>query len=250
MLTEDHLSALANEGRGFITAVAAADLDATVPSCPNWSVRELAQHLGRVHRWAEAFVRERRPEVTTPEQDEQTWGVMPADPDLVGWLRQGHDRLVTTLTEAPRDVACWSFLPAPSPLAFWARRQAHETAVHRVDAQQVAGPVDPVDPAFAVDGIDELLLGFYSRKRNQLRHPTEKRVAVRATDAPVAWIVQIGPDGARAERRDEPGDVTITGPAADLYLALWNRVPFSRLDSTGDPDVLELWSERAHVVWA
>jgi uncharacterized protein (TIGR03083 family) len=250
MLTEDYLSALANEGRAFIAAVAAADLDAKVPSCPNWSVRELAQHLGRVHRWAEAFVREERPTATTSEQDEATWGAMAADADLVSWLRQGHDRLVTTLSDAPRDVACWSFLPAPSPLAFWARRQAHETAVHRVDAQQVTGSVDPIGPEFAMDGIDELLLGFYSRRGNRLRHPTEKRIAVLATDAPVAWIVQFGPDGARAERRSDRGDVAISGPCADLYLALWNRIPFSGLDVTGDPGVLELWSERAHVVWS
>ena len=32
-------------------------------------------------------------------------------------------------------MRCFAFLPAPSPLAFWARRQAHETGIHRADVE-------------------------------------------------------------------------------------------------------------------
>src|SRR4029450_13488361 len=63
----------------------------------------------------------------------------PGDDALVGWFRAGHATLVDALSAADPALDCWTFLPAPSPLGFWARRQAHETAIHRVDAQGPAG---------------------------------------------------------------------------------------------------------------
>ena len=29
-----------------------ADLTRTVPTCPDWTLRQLATHVGRAHRWA------------------------------------------------------------------------------------------------------------------------------------------------------------------------------------------------------
>src|ERR1019366_10224384 len=81
------------------------------------------------------------------------------DGDLFRAYRSAHAVLVEALVAAPPDLRCWTFLPAPSPLAFWARRQAHETTIHRVDAELASGPVAPVTPEFAADGLDELLFG-------------------------------------------------------------------------------------------
>ena len=110
--------------------------------------------MGGVHRWAATIVREGRPgfDVTPPE--------IPADADLLDWYSAGHAALVETLRAAPADLDCVTFLPAPSPLAFWARRQALETVIHRTDAQAAAGRVDPIDDALAADGIDEIVVGF------------------------------------------------------------------------------------------
>jgi len=38
---------------------------------------------------------------------------------LEEWFAEGHFALVATLTEAAPDLECWTFLLAPSPLAFW-----------------------------------------------------------------------------------------------------------------------------------
>jgi hypothetical protein len=62
----------------------------------------------------------------------------PGDDELPGWFREGHASLVRVLEAADPDMTCWTFLDAPSSVAFWARRQAHETAIHRVDAEQAA----------------------------------------------------------------------------------------------------------------
>jgi uncharacterized protein (TIGR03083 family) len=175
---------------------------------------------------------------------------MPADPDLVGWLRDGVDRLVGDLRAAPADLACWSFLPAPTPLGFWARRQAHETAIHRADAQSALGDIDGYPVGFAADGVDELLLGFFSRPRNRMRVEATRTLQVRVTDADAAWTVHIGPEGARAERGATDADCTLLGPASEVYLALWNRRTVDDLTVEGDRSLLDLWRQRATVRWS
>src|SRR5258706_12045265 len=107
-------------------------LDAAVPTCPDWTVRDLVRHTGGVHRWAAAHVAGARVEpIATMEEVVGDW---PADEELVTWFRDGHTALVETLLAADPTLDCYTFLPAPSPVAFWARRQAHETAIHRADA--------------------------------------------------------------------------------------------------------------------
>jgi uncharacterized protein (TIGR03083 family) len=250
MLVEQHIAALHREGELAILAARASDWDAPVPTCPGWTVRELTHHLGRVHRWAAHIVREAR-ETAPDEETEGTrvWGEMPPDAELESWFRAGHAALVDTLMAAPDDLACWTFLAAPSPLAFWARRQAHETAVHRADAQAAGGAVDGVDTAFAVDGIDELLLCFYAR-RNRARTDSPASLAVVADDAAQSWIIHFGPDGARSERGTGHADGEVRGSASDLYLMLWNRLPVDRLSVSGDAGLLDVWREKARVRWS
>ncbi|MGP3977428.1 maleylpyruvate isomerase family mycothiol-dependent enzyme [Streptomyces sp. 8N114] len=240
------IDALRREGSLFADAVEHADPAAPVPACPDWTVRDLATHLGTVHRWATGFIREGRTEPVRPTEPPGV-AELP-DKELAPWLREGHGLLVEALKSAPDDLSCWTFLAAPSPLAFWARRQAHETAVHRVDAESALGaPLSPVTDAFAADGIDELLCGFYPRRGTPEGFAAEPRtVHVRATDAPVAaWTVFLG-DPARAERGTEPTaapDCVYEGTARDLYLALWNRLPLTDLTLLGDASVAHRWRE-------
>ena len=98
-----------------------------------------------------------------PEEDILRGGA--ADPDLLAWFRAGHAALVETLSTADPGLVCATFMDAPSPLAFWARRQAHETAIHRADAESASGLRPEYDPEFAADGIDELIMGFGQRRK-------------------------------------------------------------------------------------
>ncbi len=133
MRIEEHIDQLAAEGPRLADAAQRAGLDAAVPGCPGWQVRDLVTHVGGVHRWAASIVGGALAGGDDVMGDRV--GAGPADPLLIGWFRDGHRALVQTLRDAPGDLACFTFLPAPSPLAFWARRQAHETAIHRGDAQ-------------------------------------------------------------------------------------------------------------------
>src|SRR4051812_13655409 len=219
----DLIDALADEGSRYVAAIQRGDPGAVVPSCPEWTLRELVHHTSGVHRWATRMVAEAR---TAPidEELEAIAGGWPADEDLAAWFRAGHTLLVDALRAAPDDLECWSFLKAPSPLAFWSRRQLHETTIHRVDAELASGAVSPIGVDLAVDGIDELLTGFLPRRSSRLKPETPRTIAVQPTDADAGWLVHAGPDGATTERvRDAGADVVVRAPAAALYLLVWNR---------------------------
>ncbi|MET7389185.1 maleylpyruvate isomerase family mycothiol-dependent enzyme [Streptomyces sp. NPDC005529] len=249
MKTAEHVETLDREGRLLLAAAEAAGVDAKVATCPEWQIRDLVRHTGMVHRWATAFVAEGHtsyhPDGGLPDLDGD---------DLLAWFREGHGRLVETLAGASPDLECWSFLPAPSGLAFWARRQAHETTVHRIDAASArGGEPDPVAPEFAVDGIDELLLGFHGRPKSRVRSEEPRVLRVTATDVPTAvWTVRLSDQAPVSDRAAStadapPADCELAGPAALLYLALWNRAPFPSV--TGDASLAALWREKSGITW-
>jgi uncharacterized protein (TIGR03083 family) len=239
-----------------------AGLRTPVPSCPGWHVRDLLRHQGHVHRWAGRFVTEQLPDAVPEPTEAEILAADPPDGQLLDWFREGHAALVGALRSAPPDLACWTFLPAPSPLAFWARRQAHETAIHRVDAELAAGgPVTAPDPAFAADGIDELVMGFLGRHErrltNEQRTGGRQRVHLLSTDAVGEWQVELTADGKRAARVRRGGgdgavDCTLAGPAAGLYLVLWNRgEPGAAMKVTvsGDAALAASWQDSMRVTW-
>lgn len=242
-----HLAFLDKEGASLRTAAERAGLDAAVPSCPGWRVRELVQHVGQVHRWATSYVVTAR---TTPPNEHDSPAEPPsADDDVLPWFTEGHAALVQALRDADDGLDCWAFLPAPSPRAFWTRRQAHETTVHRTDVELAAGMKPTCEPGLAADGIDELLFGFFARPRGRLLADPAVRLGLRGTDTGDAWTMTIGPDARSATRDAGEADCVVSGPAADLYLLLWNRLDASGCDVDGDASVLQLWREKAHITW-
>jgi uncharacterized protein (TIGR03083 family) len=246
-----HIDALRAAGGRLADAAGAAGPDAAVPSCPEWVVRDLVRHQGGVHRWAAGIVGGPRPEAWNVDLDDVV-GAWPADADLIGWFDDGLGRLAEVLSAADPGVRCWAFLPAPSPLAMWARRQAHETAVHSVDAELAAGrPVAAFPAPFAADGISELLECFVARG-GRPRSETPRLLRVRCSDAPGDWLVRIGPDGAETTAADgaDCADCVVTGAADDIYLALWSRRPASRLSVAGDRGVLDLFLDKVHIRWS
>ncbi len=246
-----HIDALRTEGERMVAAAAVADAGAAIPTCPGWTVRDLIRHTGGVHRWATGFVATGRTDPTGTGIDVAV-GTGPADGDLAGWLGQGCHDLVAALESAPDDLQCWTFLAAPSPRAMWARRQTHETAIHRVDAQLAARiPVTACAPAFAADGIDELLVLFVPRRSSKLRADPPATLAVRCTDVEASWLLRMDGDGVTTTAAT--GDArsgaacTVSGTAHDLYLALWNRLGADELAVEGDGDVLGQFFEGVRI---
>lgn len=253
MKPSEHIGALRAASERLSSAAAAAGPDAAVPSCPDWVVRDLVRHQGGVHRWAAGIVATPRTEPWHADLDEIV-GSWPDDADLIPWFAAGAEDLASTLAESDPDLVCWTFLAAPSPLAMWSRRQAHETSVHAVDAELAAGwPPGGVPAPFAADGVSELLTCFITRSLGELKADLPRRLRVHCTDAAGDWLVTIGPDRVvtTAPVPDGTGaDCQISGPAEDLYLALWNRRPASVLDVRGDNEVLGLFLDGVRVRWS
>ncbi|SNX95561.1 TIGR03083 family protein [Geodermatophilus sabuli] len=237
------IEAVVEEGERFGVLVqeveaglTAAHLDTPVPWVPAWTVRDLVGHLGAVHRWATAIVQAGTTEPPPPPP-------RPPDDGLLDWYAAGLTDLVHALRGTPGDSPCWHMSPAaPKAAASWARRQAHELAVHRMDLEVAAGvPVTAVEAELAEDGVDEVLRVVVPRwaHTEPLRTATAS-VAVRSTDTGRAWLVRLT-DGA-VEVRDgdaatgatgAPADARLEAPAGALLRRLWGRP--AEVAVTGDP---------------
>jgi uncharacterized protein (TIGR03083 family) len=233
---DEHIGRLEIEGRRFGDVVASTPLDAAVPGCPEWNVEELIRHIGDVHRWAATIVRDRLQErlgrdFESPEDGEA----------LLVWYAEGHAQLLDALRGASPDDHFWTWAPAPNAQAFWARRQSHETAIHRLDAEQAAGSPTPFPPLVAADGVDELLT-LVSR-RCKVADGRGRRLHVLAKDAPGEWVVELRDDGIRMQRGAAGGDCSVRAAASDLFALVMNRRDEAGLEVVGDRDVLRAWRE-------
>lgn len=243
-----HVAHADREGRLLATAAELAGPEARIAACEEWRVRDLLRHTGAVHRWATAIVSEGR---TSPRRRDPAPALDGAE--LLEWFREGHARLIAALGAAPADLECWTFMPAPSPLAFWARRQAHETSIHRADAESaLAGDTTATDAYFAADGIDELLNGFHGRPKSRVRTDTPRVLRVRTTDTEDVWTVRLSAEPPHTERAtgdtfDGVADCELSDTADRLRLALWNRLPLTAVTLTGDPEPARLWREKSAV---
>jgi uncharacterized protein (TIGR03083 family) len=223
------------------------DLERPVPTCPGWTFRQLATHVGRGHRWAAQIVATR---ATTPiPMREVVDGKLPQDPaQHASWLNAGAGQVIEAVTGAGSDLV-WT-LVGIGPASFWARRRAHEAAVHLADAQLAAGLDVDLAAEFAADGVDEWLARIAVA-------PTDGQVSdlrgdgqslhFHATDPGLSgtgeWLVTRTPSGVAVARGHGKADVAVRGPAASLLLILTRRLPPSdpAIQILGEQDLLTHW---------
>jgi len=255
---DDHLAVLGAAGAHLIEHAEAAGFDATVPTCPAWDGRALVAHQAMVHRWSTAVILGDDPDAV-PNQTT----IRETIDDLGEYYRDGLAALGLALRTAPDDLAVMTFLnDAPSPRRFWARRQAHETTMHGVDALGARLGRTPtaaeagITTAVAVDGIDELVRGFFTRGRSKLFTGTDEVIVVAPTDAVRRWVLHVGerltvePDDGSFDPAVATGEPvsTLSGAAADVYLTLWNRGQSADVAVTGD--AIARWGATQRVTWS
>lgn len=251
----EHITIVGREAKGLAAAAERGGLEVDMTCCPDWNMRDLVRHVSEIHLWAAARVAKRADNLWPEDISEhvESWPDLavfwPDDDALIGWYLETNANLVSVLESAPPDLDCPTFLPAPSPLAMWARRQAHETAVHRFDAQDAIGAAEAFEPAFAADGLDELLVGFAPR-RNKFPVEETQHMVVHTQDTDDSWHLTMQPDGITTVRGDGPADLTLTGDASDLYLALWNRAPDSTVSVSGKAELLDAWHGHQRIRWS
>jgi len=247
---EQYLDLVSTSAARMIKTVEDAGFDAEVVTCPTWDGRALIAHQAMVHRWAAANLRGEDASAV-PNQTE----IRESVDDLGSYFRAGLDDLVTALSEAADDVKALVFLnDAPPPRLFWARRQAHENTIHMVDAMSAdLGRVPTaaeasIDTSVAVDGIDELLCGFFTRGKSRLFDTVEYDVGVVPTDSDRRWTVHVAERMTAVAASAGDAHVRITGPADAIYLALWNRGDEVEVD--GDDGLLDRWHAAQRVRWS
>ncbi len=236
-MTYDWAALVEQEGVALADA-AHDDLAAPVPAAPGWDTTELLRHVGLIHARTTVILR-----TGTLERPSRKNGMLPEPPadGVEEWYR-------TTLTELVGDLRAlddpdrpvYSFAPAHQRAGFWPRRMAHETTVHRVDAEQAAAwPVGAIDAGLAVDGIDELFTVFVPAL-GAGRSPGDGRtVHLHATDAEGEWLIRFAPGDVVVETGHAKGDAAVRGPAGELLLWLWGRRPLDGLEVHGDRDAAE-----------
>ncbi|HZM84033.1 MAG TPA: hypothetical protein VFC19_50590, partial [Candidatus Limnocylindrales bacterium] len=139
-----------------------------------------------------------------------------------------------------------NWAPQAKVAAFWHRRMAHETAVHRWDIQMATGMAEPIDAKLALDGVSEVLDTWLPAGRR--RGPTDRFgvVQLAATDVQHDWFVRLRGGGVALldtatlfADTDPAGQAAAVSNASDLQLALWGRVGWDTLEISGDESLLD-----------
>jgi uncharacterized protein (TIGR03083 family) len=232
---DQEIARIRAEGESLSRAADAGPFDTRVPGCPEWDVEALLRHIGDVHRWAATIVRDR-----VQERLQRDFVGPSGREALLAWYRDGCAALIETLEAASPDDPFWYWGPAPNALAFWARRQANETAVHRCDAESARGPITPLAMSDAVDAIDEWL-GLAVRFA-KTPDGNGRILRLVATDSGATWNVILGE---RAEITSDRGrgHCEVRGVASDLYLWSMNRQGTDGLTISGDDSLLKVWAD-------
>jgi uncharacterized protein (TIGR03083 family) len=239
--SDTYLEAIARESAGIAVALQSGPTLA-VPSCPGWRVADLAVHLGVIQRWASEMVRSGTSERLG--QREERFAIDPDDPALVQWFQDGTADLVEVLRSHPADAPAWSWTPDKSA-GFWIRRQAHEAAVHRWDAERALGSPAPIDSALAADGVDEWLYIFAAGRSHatSARIGTDESFHLHCTDEEGEWVVRFDGDAIEVKREHAKAAIAVRGPASDLLLFVWGRQSAENLEVLGDSTLLPRWNE-------
>jgi len=236
---DQYLACYRRDSAALLEAIRAAGPDATVPYCPGWTAADLAWHMVDVWQWWATIVRER---VDDPHDV-----VQPARPDTFDEVFSSAElwagELDRVLTATDPATPHWTWTDDKTT-GFVVRRMAQETAVHRVDAERAAGRTHVIDPQLASDGVDEFLFAFL-RWVDPEAAALAGSVHLHCTDVAGEWlVVDDGTGGYVVTREHAKGDAAMRGPASDLLLVLWRRLPLDAVEVIGDGAVAERFIAR------
>jgi uncharacterized protein (TIGR03083 family) len=221
-----------------------------VPTCPDWTLRQLFRHVGRGNRWAAQIVADRRAGPLDPGDVRD--GKPPDDPDAaIDWLNNGAQLVIDAVDHVGSDARVWTFL-GPRPAGWWIRRRLHEATVHRADVAFALGQDFELAPELAADGISEWIEIVSALPRS---HPLPlepgRTMHLHATDDGLGptgeWtITGDKEDGVEWSHDHSKGDVALRGPAKDLLLAMVRRRTAAEggVEVFGDPAVWDGWLDR------
>jgi len=217
-------------------------VDALVPSCPGWSVRDLVFHHASFQSWITGLIVDRVQEPQAPLVAAKP----PKGKGILRWYEQIAAGLVVALRATDPATPVWG-VTAEHTAGAWARRQASESSVHRWDAQNAHDVCRPIE--HADDYLSELFgLLLPNLIANFGLAVPNGSMALSSVDDGRVWLVRPSDlddadDVHAGDLADDDGDiaadVVVSGTSSDLLLAMWNRT--SDVEIEGDLDVLRGW---------
>lgn len=195
----------------FAQVLETGDLAAPVPTCPDWTLADLGEHLRWTHAWASHAVT-----AGTPDGDSPAPGTERAA--LVAGYRAAAADLLDVLRATDPQAPAWTF-GEEKVAGFWQRRQVHEVTLHLYDALAAQHATDSWEPAPALawDGVTEVATLFYPRQV-RLGRSTALTAPLRLRASDTGGETMLANDVVAPE-------VVLEGTARELLLVLWGRVP-------------------------
>jgi uncharacterized protein (TIGR03083 family) len=242
---EKTLRLLDERSAAFRAVIASApSLDVPVPSCPGWTLFDLAQHLGQGRLRSTAII------AAGPADAPPSITAAPAPQErepLNAWLAAAMRDHLEALREAGPDRGCWTWWgrsQSPQTTGAVARHQVQEVAVHTYDAQLAVGAPEPLPEQVALDGVEEFQ---FTCCATTVAWPHEPAVVDYHATEGRSWRLRLGADGARvargtgADTADASLSITaaLTGTASELVLCFYGRLPVDALKLDGDQRVLD-----------
>lgn len=230
----------------------APDFDAQVPTCPEWTLLDLARHVGGgQRRWAAIVAA--GPDADAPAKSSMQVGESaPGNrAGLLAWLSESTRQLLDAVREVGPDRGCWTWwgdTESPQTSGAAVRHQVQEAAVHTYDAQVTVGAPEQLPDEVAVDGVEEFMITCGT---TTVPWPHEPGIVdVHVIDGP-SWRVTLSAAGASVSPLPGSGSGaspevvgvaagSLRGTASDLVLALYDRIPLDSLELGGDRRVIDL----------
>ncbi len=236
--TDAYIAATESEGAAISAVAATADLDAPVPSCPRWSLQKLVGHLGWVYNWVSEHIEQRSATMLNRDDVPRP----PAGDAVIDWYAGAHARVLDALRDIDPAEEIWGWAGINTG-AFWHKRLAHESLIHRWDAENAVGEPGPLDSDLAADGVDELVDVLLPFQVGLTKDPLpEGTLHLHRTDGDGEWLCQISEGRLVTERIHARGDVAVRGTGEQLDLVLWRRIQSDDVEIFGDVDVLAAWT--------
>ncbi len=239
----DYMAAIRKDASSLIDAASTAGFEAAVPTCPEWTVRDLVQHTESVYRHKTETV------AGGYVDDSPAWVDVPSDSDLTTFAA-ALDKMIDVFESADLSKPSYTWCIHDHRADWWVRRMAHETTIHAADALSAAGERQSIPPDLAVDGIDEILDEMMVGGPDWLTlTPVSGRIDLIADDRSwslrLARMVGTSPTSGTSYDEDAliwepdgtPDAIVSTDPGV-LNLWLWGRAALADSAVSGDRDLV------------
>ncbi|MGB7359562.1 MAG: maleylpyruvate isomerase family mycothiol-dependent enzyme [Mycobacterium sp.] len=241
----DFRASLLEQTRAFGDLIRSADPATPVPTCGDWTLRQLFRHVGRGNRWAAQIISDRHSQPLDPRDVRD--GKPPDDTDAaIDWLNDGAQLVIDAVDRVGSDARVWTFI-GPRPAGWWIRRRLHEATVHRADAALALGAEFDLPPELAGDALSEWLERACVDKRNSVMLDRGQSIHLHATEEKLGptgeWTIVHDDDGVWWSHSHSKGSVALRGPVTELLLATVRRKTATEagLEVFGDTAVWDAW---------